>query len=67
MREMLAIERWFPFYNIMQTGSNDGMQTLEQALFAAVAGGRIAPEEALEACEHPDDLLRMLRHRGLMP
>jgi twitching motility protein PilT len=52
-------------YSVMQTGSNKGMQTLEQALVDLVARGIITQDTALSRSSRPDQLLGLLQRSGM--
>ena len=47
-------------YSQIQTGANQGMQTLERALANLVEDGRVSREEALQKTTKPDELIRLL-------
>jgi twitching motility protein PilT len=51
-------------YSIMQTGSNRGMQTMEQALAELVLRGIITQEIALSRSSKPEQLLGLLGRVG---
>ncbi len=46
--------------SMIQTGMQEGMQTLDQALRTLVQNGLITRESALESANNPDELTRML-------
>lgn len=46
--------------NLMQTGKQFGMTTLEDELFAAFSEGLIAPDDAVAKANRPDDVRRRL-------
>jgi len=52
-------------YSVMQTGSNRGMQTLEQALVELVAKGVVAQDVAVSRSSRPDQLLGLLQRAGV--
>jgi twitching motility protein PilT len=52
-------------YSVMQTGTNRGMQTLEQAFVDLIARGLITQEVALSRSSRPDQLLGLLQRTGL--
>jgi twitching motility protein PilT len=52
-------------YSVMQTGSNKGMQTLEQAFVDLVARGIITQETAISRSSRPDQLLGLLQRTGM--
>jgi twitching motility protein PilT len=47
-------------YSQIQTGANQGMQTLERALANLVEEGKVSREEALQKTTKPDELVRLL-------
>jgi twitching motility protein PilT len=51
-------------YSVMQTGSQRGMQTMEQSLLALVTRNVITKETALAASSRPDMLLGLLDRSG---
>jgi twitching motility protein PilT len=51
-------------YSIMQTGSNKGMQTMEQALAELVLRGVIAQELALARSSKTEQLLGLIGRQG---
>ena len=52
-------------YSVMQTGTNKGMQTLEQAFVDLIARGLITQEVALARSSRPDQLLGLLQRTGI--
>src|SRR6266545_2430307 len=52
-------------YSVMQTGSNKGMQTLEQAFVDLVSRGIITQETAMARSSRPDQLLGLLQRAGI--
>jgi twitching motility protein PilT len=51
-------------YSIMQTGTQRGMQTLEQALADLVVRGKISQEAAVTRSSRPDQLVGVLKRAG---
>jgi twitching motility protein PilT len=51
-------------YSVMQTGTQRGMQTMEQALGALVTRSVITKDTALAASSRPDMLLGLLDRSG---
>jgi twitching motility protein PilT len=51
-------------YSIMQTGTNRGMQTLEQALADVVVRGLVSEEIALNRSSRPEQLAGLLKRGG---
>jgi twitching motility protein PilT len=47
-------------YSQIQTGANQGMQTLERALANLVMDGRVSREDAIQKTTKPDELERLL-------
>ena len=47
-------------YSQIQTGANQGMQTLERALANLVMAGKVSRSEALEKTTKPEELSRLL-------
>jgi twitching motility protein PilT len=52
-------------YSVMQTGTNKGMQTLEQAFVDLIARGLITQEVALARSSRPEQLLGLLQRTGI--
>jgi twitching motility protein PilT len=52
-------------YSVMQTGTNKGMQTLEQAFVDLIARGIIAQDVALARSSRPEQLLGLLQRTGI--
>jgi twitching motility protein PilT len=52
-------------YSVMQTGTNKGMQTLEQAFVDLIARGVITQELALSRSSRPEQLLGLLQRAGI--
>jgi twitching motility protein PilT len=52
-------------YSVMQTGTNKGMQTLEQAFVELIARGVVSQEVALSRSSRPDQLLGLLQRAGI--
>jgi twitching motility protein PilT len=53
-------------YSVMQTGSNKGMQTLEQAFTDLVSRGVISQDVAMSRSSRPEQLLGLLQRSGLV-
>jgi twitching motility protein PilT len=51
-------------YSIMQTGTQRGMQTLEQALADLVVRGKISQDAAVTRSSRPDQLVGVLKRAG---
>lgn len=54
VRNLIRESKVAQLYSAMQTGSNAGMQTLDQALAALVKDGAISREEAASKAQYPD-------------
>jgi twitching motility protein PilT len=52
-------------YSVMQTGTNKGMQTLEQAFVDLIARGLITQDVALARSSRPEQLLGLLQRTGI--
>jgi twitching motility protein PilT len=52
-------------YSVMQTGTNKGLQTLEQAFVDLIARGIIAQDVALARSSRPEQLLGLLQRTGI--
>ncbi len=64
IRNMIREGKTHQMKNIMQTGARWGMQTMEMALRDLVRSGRITREAALEYCNDPDELNRLIMTIG---
>jgi twitching motility protein PilT len=51
-------------YSYMQTGSRNGMQTLEQSLADIVLRGVVLPEEAISVSSRRSELVALVQHAG---
>ncbi len=51
-------------YSYMQTGSRNGMQTMEQALGELILRRIVAPDEALSRSSRKSELVTLIRHSG---
>src|SRR5215204_2311179 len=65
VRNLIRQAKVEQIYSVMQTGSNKGMQTLEQAFVYLVSRGIITQETAMARSSRPDQLLGLLQRRGL--
>uniref|UniRef100_A0A832M545 PilT/PilU family type 4a pilus ATPase n=1 Tax=Oscillatoriales cyanobacterium SpSt-402 TaxID=2282168 RepID=A0A832M545_9CYAN len=54
-------------FQLMETGSNEGMQVMNQVLCDLVLLGKISPDEAVKASPDPGDLRRRVRNEGFDP
>jgi twitching motility protein PilT len=52
---------------LMETGANEGMQIMNQALCDLVLLGKISPDDAVKASSDPGDLRRRVRNEGFDP
>jgi twitching motility protein PilT len=66
VRNLIRQAKVEQIYSVMQTGSNKGMQTLEQALVDLVSRGIITKETAISRSSRPDQLLGLLQRSGLV-
>ena len=64
VRNLIRQARVEQIYSVMQTGSQRGMQTMEQSLHALVTRNVITKETALAASSRPDMLLGLLDRSG---
>jgi twitching motility protein PilT len=60
IRNLIREGKTHQLLNVIQTGAQSGMRTLDQALAALSQGGVIRPEDALERCQNPDEMRRLL-------
>src|SRR6187549_2891921 len=65
VRNLIRQAKVEQIYSVMQTGSNRGMQTLEQALVDFVTRGINTQEVAMARSSRPDQLLGLLQRNGL--
>jgi twitching motility protein PilT len=64
VRNLIRQGRVEQIYSVMQTGTQRGMQTMEQALQALVTRNVITKDTALTASSRPDQLLGLLERSG---
>jgi twitching motility protein PilT len=64
VRNLIRQARVEQIYSVMQTGTQRGMQTMEQALHALVTRNVITQETALGASSRPDMLVGLLERSG---
>jgi twitching motility protein PilT len=64
VRNLIRQGRVEQIYSVMQTGTQRGMQTMEQALQALVTRAVVTKETALTASSRPDQLLGLLERSG---
>jgi twitching motility protein PilT len=64
VRNLIRQARVEQIYSVMQTGTQRGMQTMEQALHALVTRNVITKETALGASSRPDMLTGLLERSG---
>jgi len=60
MKHLIRDGKTHQLYNMLQTGSKYGMQTMEQALFQLYLDKQITLEEAMNNTIHPEELRRMV-------
>jgi twitching motility protein PilT len=65
VRNLIRQAKVEQIYSVMQTGSNKGMQTLEQALVDLVSRGIVTQEIAMARSSRPDQLLGLLQRAGI--
>lgn len=65
IRNLIRSGKTHQAYSLMQTGADLGMQTMDQALAAAVAGGRISEAQAHSCARDPGQLRDYLRPAGV--
>lgn len=54
-------------FQLMETGTNEGMQVMNQVLCDLVLLGKISPDEAVKASSDAGDLRRRVRNEGFDP
>ncbi|HVU72676.1 MAG TPA: type IV pilus twitching motility protein PilT [Mycobacteriales bacterium] len=59
VRNLIREGKTHQIYSAMQTGSQFGMQTMDQSLAELVKKGRITYDAALEKCHHVEDFKRL--------
>jgi twitching motility protein PilT len=64
VRNLIRQGRVEQIYSVMQTGTQRGMQTMEQALHALVSRGVITKNTALACSSRPDMLVGLLERSG---
>ena len=64
IRNLIRENKMHQINSIIETSSQQGMQTLDQALEDAVRRGIIEPEEALLRAQRPDELEKVLPHNN---
>ncbi len=60
IRNLIREGKTHQIYNTIQTGSRQGMATMDQALFELVQKKMISPDEAIRRSMHPKEMQRML-------
>ena len=60
VRNLIREGKTFELHNVLQLHSNDGMQTLDQALAGLVRMKLVGPEEAMMKSSHPERLEKLL-------
>jgi len=65
VRNLIRQAKVEQIYSIMQTGTQRGMQTLEQALVDLVVRGKISQDTAIARSSRPDQLIGLLKRGGL--
>lgn len=64
VRNLIREGKTFQIPNVIQTGSQHGMQTLDQALAALCRANVVTPDEALARCANPEEFKRALGVRS---
>ncbi len=65
VRNLIREGKTFQIPNVIQTGSQHGMQSLDQALSALCRTNVIAPDEALARCTNPEEFKRAMGVRPI--
>jgi twitching motility protein PilT len=65
VRNLIRQAKVEQIYSVMQTGSNKGMQTLEQSLADLVSRGIVSQDVALARSSRADQLLGLLQRAGI--
>jgi twitching motility protein PilT len=65
VRNLIRQARVEQIYSVMQTGTQRGMQTLEQALSELAVRGVVTKEAALSCSSRPDQLLGLMERAGV--
>jgi twitching motility protein PilT len=65
-RNLVRQARVEQIYSVMQTGTQRGMQTMEQALADLAVRGVVSKEAAIAATTRPDQLLGLLERGGFV-
>jgi twitching motility protein PilT len=60
VKNLIREGKTFELHNVLQLHSNDGMQTLDQALAGLVRTKLVNPEEAMMRSSHPERLQKLL-------
>jgi twitching motility protein PilT len=60
VRNLIREGKTFQIPNVIQTGSQHGMQTLDQALVALCRANVVTPDEALARCVNPEEIKKAL-------
>jgi twitching motility protein PilT len=60
VRNLIREGKTFQIPNVIQTGSQHGMQSLDQALAALCRANVVTPDEALARCTNPEEFKRAL-------
>jgi twitching motility protein PilT len=62
-RNLIRDKQAYKLHNVMELGSKDGMQTLNQALTALVNQGIVARDEAIMKSSNPEQLKKLLQFK----
>ena len=63
IRNLIREGKTHQLLNVIQTGAQFGMLTLDQALAALCQSGDIRLEDALDRCQNMDEMRRLLNMR----
>ncbi len=65
IRNLIREEKSYQIDSVIASGGKEGMQTMDQGLFAVVKEGVVAKEVALQYANHQEALLRRFQAEGL--
>jgi twitching motility protein PilT len=64
---LIRERKTFQLFSVMQTGRNQGMQTMNDALMDLVKRGLVEPDEAYKKAVNKDEFRNLLGRAGLGP
>ena len=67
VRNQIRENKTYQIGSIIQTGSKQGMQTLDQSLAKLTLAGLVAKEDALTKAKDPGEYLRLIATGGGIP